>query len=126
MTQHPTPDETRGFAARLHEMRAAADAEHRALRESLKVVLELRGDGSADDEHDPDGSTLSGEWSRVYGLEKESAASRAAIDRAIARIEEGGYGLCLRCGNPIGVPRLEARPAAEHCIDCARAEQERR
>ena len=40
------------------------------------------------------------------------------VEEALLRIKEGTYGLCLDCGNNIGVKRLEARPTAELCIDC--------
>jgi DnaK suppressor protein len=40
------------------------------------------------------------------------------IDEAIARIEEGSYGVCEDCGEEIGVKRLEARPVTTYCIDC--------
>lgn len=115
---------TRFRAALEHQRAATADAIAQ-LAVSLAEVRAARGDGTADDEHDPDGSTLSGEWSRVAGLETDFASSRAAIDRALARIDDGRYGECVRCGGQIGAPRLEARPAAELCIDCAR-ERERR
>lgn len=47
-------------------------------------------------------------------------AQRAAIAAALARIDEGEYGYCLRCGEEIGPKRLEHNPAASTCIDCAR------
>lgn len=45
----------------------------------------------------------------------------ASVKRALARIEDGTYGECLRCGEDIAPARLEARPEASLCIDCARA-----
>lgn len=43
------------------------------------------------------------------------------IDRALARIEDGSYGECLECGEPIAAARLEANPTVRYCIDCAEA-----
>lgn len=40
------------------------------------------------------------------------------IDEALARMDEGTYGLCVSCGNPIQEKRLEAVPWARHCIQC--------
>ncbi len=40
------------------------------------------------------------------------------IDNALARIEQGRYGLCMKCNKPIPAPRLEAIPSALLCIDC--------
>lgn len=44
----------------------------------------------------------------------------ASIRRALGRIDDGTYGDCLRCGEPIAAARLEARPEASLCIECAR------
>ena len=33
-------------------------------------------------------------------------------------IEKERYGLCRRCGDPIGYPRLKARPESPYCLDC--------
>jgi len=40
------------------------------------------------------------------------------IEHALTMIDEGEYGFCKRCGNEIGINRLEARPTADLCIDC--------
>ncbi|HPQ80492.1 MAG TPA: RNA polymerase-binding protein DksA [bacterium] len=40
------------------------------------------------------------------------------IDKTLKKIEEGEFGVCERCGEEIGVKRLEARPVAEMCIRC--------
>lgn len=46
------------------------------------------------------------------------------IDKALAKIEQGDYGVCESCGEEIGVKRLEARPVTDLCIRC-KEEQER-
>ena len=76
-------------------------------------------DGNADDEHDPDGAPVSAEWSRLYGARREATAELAAVEAALERVEAGTYGICVNCGRPIAPARLQARPAAELCIDCA-------
>ena len=40
------------------------------------------------------------------------------IDQALARIDEGNYGLCTHCGNPVPEKRLEAVPWTPYCVDC--------
>lgn len=40
------------------------------------------------------------------------------VDGALVRIENGTYGICQRCGKPIGKERLEAFPYVEFCIEC--------
>jgi DnaK suppressor protein len=47
----------------------------------------------------------------------------ASVMRALTRIENGTYGQCVRCGDDIAAKRLEARPEAALCIECARKEQ---
>ena len=47
------------------------------------------------------------------------------IDEAIARIEDGTYGICDDCGEDIAVKRLEARPVAKFCIDCKTKQEQR-
>jgi len=115
-----SPAQLRRFRGILQTSRADA-AQHLArLADSMTEVRLARSDGSADDEHDPEGPTMSQEWSSLDGLVASAAVDRAAIDAALARIDDHTYGCCTRCGNPIGAARLQARPAAELCIDCAR------
>ncbi|MFV0375461.1 TraR/DksA family transcriptional regulator [Microbacterium sp.] len=78
-----------------------------------------RADGTADDEHDPEGSTLSGEWQRVDALRASLAAEIASVRRAQVRVADGSYGVCEVCGRGIPPARLEARPHAATCVDCA-------
>lgn len=47
------------------------------------------------------------------------ASSIADIDRALGRLEEGKYGLCEVCEQPIPQTRLDARPATSRCVSCA-------
>ena len=46
------------------------------------------------------------------------------IDEAIARIDEGSYGICESCGGQIGLKRLEARPVTTLCIECKTEQEE--
>ena len=114
-----TDAELRRFDQALRDQRGIVATELNRLAESLTSVREARSDGSADDEHDPEGPTLSGEWSRIVGVHGEFNEKVAAIDRSRARIADGSYGTCIRCGDPIGAARLSALLTAELCIDCA-------
>ncbi|MEW5869607.1 MAG: TraR/DksA C4-type zinc finger protein [Chloroflexota bacterium] len=42
------------------------------------------------------------------------------VEAAIKRLEEGQYGLCTRCGEPIQAERLEVLPEAPLCMECQR------
>lgn len=108
--------------AALRERQRELYADLARLDANLAAVLADRGDGTADDEHDPEGTPLSAEWSQLTGVHAQALRSADAIGSALARIRSGSYGDCRRCGRPIGFDRLEARPAAELCIECARRE----
>lgn len=45
------------------------------------------------------------------------------VERARQRLDAGGYGVCVSCGEPVGAARLAALPAAERCIACAAREE---
>ena len=47
------------------------------------------------------------------------------IDSALTRIQQGKYGLCIKCNKKIPQPRLEAIPYALMCIDCKTADEKR-
>lgn len=107
------------LAALLRERRETDIAEAQRMAESLGVLLASRSESTADDEHDPEGPTLSSEWSRLQALRSDAAHDIVAVDAALERMRLGTYGVCVRCGEPIGVDRLRARPTAELCIRCA-------
>jgi DnaK suppressor protein len=44
----------------------------------------------------------------------------ARILRALEKLDEGTYGTCDACGEPIPVPRLRIAPESALCVDCAR------
>ena len=60
------------------------------------------------------------EQQRDLALRERNQHQLAAIEAALARLEAGTYGSCVRCGNAIAPERLEALPSAAHCIDCHR------
>lgn len=46
------------------------------------------------------------------------------IQQALARIDNGTFGVCEECGEEIGVPRLKARPMTTLCIQCKSHQEE--
>lgn len=107
------------FGALLLERAAETERTLAALDDDLKALAQARGDATADDEHDPEGVTLSGEWSRVQGLRAEQLRERDALAAAQARWDAGTYGVCTGCGRGIPVARLRVRPMATLCVACA-------
>ena len=75
------------------------------------------------DQHLADAATAMHDRELDYGIADGERDLLAAIDAALARIEEGTYGICTKCGRPISEDRLEALPWASLCIDDARAQE---
>jgi RNA polymerase-binding transcription factor DksA len=50
----------------------------------------------------------------------------ADVDRALARMRDGGYGVCVDCGEEIAAARLAAYPMAMRCIECQQSFESRR
>jgi RNA polymerase-binding transcription factor DksA len=82
-------------------------------------IVEASRDSNADDEHDPEGSTIAFERSQVGTLVEEARHQLAEVEAALGRLDDGSYGTCEVCGEPIPPARLEARPVARTHIDCA-------
>jgi RNA polymerase-binding transcription factor len=60
------------------------------------------------------------EQQRDLALRDRSRADLARVEAALLKLDDGTYGACASCGNPIAPERLEAIPWAPLCIDCAR------
>lgn len=107
---------------RLHEllMTLREEVEERAetLEAALKDLIGDRAGSNDDDEHDPEGVTLSAEWSRLSGLAHSARTELAEVDSALERWRAGGYGICTSCGSEIPDERLEVRPFAKQCVPC--------
>lgn len=107
-------------ASLLQERRRGLLDELARIDGDLRTVREAKADGTDDDEHDPEGATTSTQWSHATGLRSAVLSQLEEVDAALARIATGSYGTCTRCGRAVGAGRLEARPSAPLCIDCAR------
>ena len=64
--------------------------------------------------------------SQVFAQQRDLALRDRAdqqlelVTEALARLDDGTFGTCVRCGRPIAPDRLEALPWAARCIDCQR------
>ena len=104
---------------RLEGERVRAEQRVAALEREFAQLAEAASAGGTDDEHDPEGATLAFERQHTAALLDQARAQVAAIDAALGRLAAGRYGVCDRCGQPIGEDRLAARPAAVTCVRCA-------
>ncbi|REK70791.1 molecular chaperone DnaK [Aeromicrobium endophyticum] len=104
---------------RLTDERERATLLLASLTRDFDGIVEASADSNADDEHDPEGSTIAFERSQVSTMVEQTRARLADVDDALERVEQGTYGLCERCGRPIPEGRLEARPVARTCVACS-------
>jgi DnaK suppressor protein len=58
------------------------------------------------------------ERERVLTMARSLRTNLREVERALGKLDEGSYGRCERCGNPIGEERLDAIPWTPLCIDC--------
>jgi DnaK suppressor protein len=62
----------------------------------------------------------------VDALGNEARTEIAKVSAALIRMDNGRYGICVECSEPIEVNRIKAYPYADECIDCARFDEHRR
>lgn len=90
-----------------------AELEGRKARIAEDLAEPLNADSSEQAVEMEDDAALEGQGALV-------SQEIASVKRALDRIEDGTYGTCVRCGADIAEARLDARPEAALCIDCAR------
>lgn len=112
-----TSDQT--IATRLEAVRADAVSLGAQLERDMLAISDARDSSNIDDEHDPEGSTIAFERSQLEAIRRSSLERAEEAVAALDRLHAGTYGLCLRCGQPISSARLDARPMAALCLDCA-------
>jgi len=117
-------------AAELAELRGELEHEAEHLRDEIRAaeqeiagLLRDGGDGAGNDQADVGSTTF--ERDHEMSLANNARDMLAQIERALARIEDGSYGVCESCGNPIGKGRLQAFPRATLCVSCKEREERR-
>ena len=118
---------TAAKTSRYNELRQMLEDRRRELMNEVQgKIRDVRAD-AADKDHevmDP------GETSEVdiqedieFALIQMKAETLNKINEALARLEEGRYGLCYECGDEIAEARLRALPFAVRCKDCEEARE---
>jgi RNA polymerase-binding protein DksA len=103
--------------ATLQGFRATLEEE----RESLRAQLAELGYGAQLD-YDPnfaDSSQVTAERGETEALVQKLVAGLQEVEHALEKFDTDRYGVCESCGQKIAEARLEARPEARLCIDCA-------
>ncbi|WP_373290244.1 TraR/DksA family transcriptional regulator [Pilimelia terevasa] len=126
-----TPPRRSRSAGEEAEIRAALTASLAELTEEydqtmVEITALQRGrlsDSAGDDQADT--GTKTGEREQEITLVNNLADRVSQVERALERLDEGGYGWCERCGNAIPVERLAAFPIATLCIPCKQLAERR-
>jgi DnaK suppressor protein len=102
----------------VNEERTTTTARVEALTAEFDDIVAGTDIGNSDDEHDPEGSTIAFERTRVAALLSQGRAYLEELERAQGRIDDGTYGTCESCGAAIPPERLVALPTARTCVQC--------
>ncbi|KGN38416.1 DNA-binding protein [Knoellia subterranea KCTC 19937] len=123
-------DESPWTAKELKAVRAEIEADIEQLRSELQVaeaelsdLLRDSGDGAGDDQADAGAKTYDRE--QEIALADNAREMLRQSEHALERLDDGTYGVCESCGNPVGKLRLQAFPRATLCMTCKK-NQERR
>ncbi|MGA9748985.1 MAG: TraR/DksA C4-type zinc finger protein, partial [Nocardioides sp.] len=123
-------DEKPWTKAELDEVRGELNVDRDRLRSELNLaehelhdLMRDAGDGAGNDQADVGSTTF--ERDHEMTLANNAREMLSQTERALARIEDGTYGVCERCGEPIGKMRLMAFPRATLCMPCKQREERR-
>jgi RNA polymerase-binding protein DksA len=116
--------------AELDEVRDELHEERERLREELNLaehelhdLMRDAGDGAGNDQADVGSATF--ERDHEMSLARNARDMLTQTEKALGRIEDGSYGRCESCGQPIGKMRLMAFPRATLCLSCKQREERR-
>ena len=79
-------------------------------------------ESSSDRSPDPgnaDASSMKLEYAKELSIEQNTLDLLDKVDRALARIKAGEYGICETCGKAIPIERLNVLPYSTQCVECA-------
>jgi RNA polymerase-binding transcription factor len=103
----------------LLRVRARAETEATTLAGDLESLFTASRDSNADDEHDPEGATIAFEREQLVSIMTRVKQTMGELRQALRDLDDGSYGICQSCGQPIDPARLEIRPQATLCVACA-------
>lgn len=101
------------------DFRALLEEERAHLRHQLAELGHGDAGGLQYDANFADSSQVTAERGETEALVQKLVASLHEVEHALAKFDSDTYGVCEGCGKPIAQARLEARPEARLCIDCA-------
>jgi len=121
-----TKKELEELRKRLIEERAELESQLTTIEETSFAASQSDMSGEVSfDEENADAGTFTFERERDLSIENNVRDLMGKIDRALARMDEGAYGVCSRCGKPIEKARMKALPYVDLCIKDAQAQARR-
>lgn len=102
--------------AQLEFFRSRLEDERRALLDNVQSTLEQMQAIAAEPDSN-DRASMEENFSLEFRVRDRERKLLKKIDEALLRIKSGTYGWCAETGEPIGLPRLMARPTATLCIE---------
>ena len=114
------------YADLLAQRVAQARGQRGALTAAIADMRATRSLTVADDEHDPEGSTVSLDQARDAALLERIEQTLTELTAAQRRLGAGTYGWCASCGREIPQERLLARPEVRRCVPCSAPATRRR
>lgn len=103
----------------LSDLRASLEQERSDLRARLAEMGLLSGGELSFDQNFADSSQVTAERGEVEALAGNLRDSLTDVDAALVKLDNGTFGVCEGCGQQIPPARLEAKPAAKLCMECA-------
>jgi DnaK suppressor protein len=103
----------------LSDLRASLEQERSDLRARLSEMGLLSGGELSFDQNFADSSQVTAERGEVEALAGNLRDSLTDVEAALVKLDDGTFGVCEGCGQPIPPARLEAKPAAKLCMECA-------
>ncbi len=97
-----------------------------AMGQQLRQVEELGLVEQSSEDDYGDVATEAFEREKGFALETSVQGMLRMVEDALRKLETGRYGICERCGQPIGIERLRALPFATLCIRCKTEEERER
>ena len=96
-----------------------SDLSDERARLELQISALEPGGGSSFDDNFADSGQVAAEQGENKVLASQLQSELDEVERALAKLDDGTYGKCETCGDPIAAARLEAMPAARFCINHA-------
>lgn len=114
-SDYMNPDQLEFFRERLLDLHKSTSARIKEVKNQMVSPMDFS---------DPNDRATSEEQSRIaLRIVEREQKLLPKIRQSLERIQSGDYGYCLESGEPIGIPRLLARPTAEYCAE-VKAEKE--